>query len=69
MAIVRRGVIESFRDASCWRVEVVKGGEGLRCLSVRLTVWTVKGAPSVSRITSFTLSSLLSSAFLPFFPW
>lgn len=57
------------RDASCWSVEVVNGGEGLRCLSVRFTVWTTKGSPSVSRTTAFTASSFFSSAFLPFFPW
>ena len=43
MAMVRRGVMLSFREASCCRVEVVKGGEGLRCLSVRLTVLDGEG--------------------------
>ena len=69
MAMVRRGVMDSFRDASCCMVEVVKGGEGLRCLSVRFTVLTVKGACSVSRTTASTSSADLSSAFLPSFPW
>ena len=69
MAMVRRGVMESLRDASCCMVEVVKGGEGLRCLSVRFTVLTVKGACSVSWTTASTSSADFSSAFLPSFPW
>ena len=67
--MVRRGVMESFRDASCCMVEVVKGGEGERCLSVRLTDLTVKGRFSVSWTTASTSASDLSSAFLPFLPW
>ena len=66
--MVRRGVMESFRDASCCMVEVVKGGEGLRCLSVRLTDFTTKAAFSVSCTTASTSEADLSSAFLPFFP-
>ena len=69
MAMVRRGVMESFRDASCCMVDVVKGGEGLRCLSLRLTDLTAKAAFSVSCTTSATCSADFSSAFLPFFPW
>ena len=68
MAMVRRGVMESFRDASCCMVELVKGGEGLRCLSVRLTLLTVKAAFSVSRTTASTSWADFSSAFLPSFP-
>ena len=40
MDIVRRGAMFSLREASCWRVEVVKGGAGWRCFWVRLTVET-----------------------------
>ena len=69
MAMVRRGVMLSFREASCCIVEVVKGGEGLRCLSVRFTDFTRKTALSVSRTTASTSSADLSSAFFPFFPW
>ena len=61
--------MESLRDASCCMVEVVKGGDGLRCLSVRFTDLTVNAAFSVSRTTASTSASLFSSAFLPFFPW
>ena len=68
MAMVRRGVMESFLDASCCMVEVVKGGEGLRCLSVRFTLLTVKGAFFVSSTTASTSSADFSSAFLPFLP-
>ena len=68
MAMVRRGVMESLRDASCCMVEVVKGGEGERCLSVRLTDLTVKGRFSVSWTTASTSASDLSSAFFPFLP-
>ena len=69
MAMVRRGVMESFRDASCCMVEVVKGGEGDRCLSVRLTLPTVKTAFSVSRTTASTSAADFSSAFFPSLPW
>ena len=68
MAMVRRGVMESFLDASCCMVEVVKGGEGLRCLSVRFTLLTVNTLFSVSRMTASTSASLFSSVFLPSFP-
>ena len=43
MAMVRRGVMFSFREASCCMVEVVKGGDGERRLSVRFTLVTAKG--------------------------
>ena len=69
MAMVRRGVMLSFREASCCMVEVVKGGEGLRCLSVRFTLFTEKAAFSVSRTTASTSAWLFSSAFFPSFPW
>ena len=51
MDMVRLGIMFSFRDASCWRVEVVKGGAGERCLSWRFTPDTVKGE-------SFTVSTM-----------
>ena len=69
MAMVRRGVIPSLREASCCRVEVVKGGEGERCLSVRFTLLTEKMPFSVSRTTAPTSAWERSSAFLPSFPW
>ena len=43
MAIVRRGVMLSLREASCCSVEVENGGEGLRFLSVRFTLLTANG--------------------------
>ena len=48
MAMVRRGVMFSFREASCCMVEVVKGGAGERCLSVRFTLLTAKGRSCTS---------------------
>ena len=54
MAMVRRGVMPSLREASCCRVEVVKGGEGERCLSARFTLLTEKMPFSVSRTTAST---------------
>ena len=59
----------SLREASCCKLEVVKGGVGLRCLSVRLTVLTTKGAFWVWATTASTSSADFSSAFLPSFPW
>ena len=52
MAMVRRGVIFSLRDASCCKVEVVNGGAGERCLSARFTDFTAKGRPCSSSITA-----------------
>ena len=69
MAMVRRGVMDSFRLASCWRVEVVKGGEGERCLSWRLTVLTVKTAFFTASTTASTSWAERSSRFFPFSPW
>ena len=68
MAMVRRGVMDSLRLASCCMVEVVKGGEGERFLSVRFTDLTVKAAFFVSSTTASTSAADFSSAFLPFFP-
>ena len=69
MAMVRRGVMLSFRLASCWRVEVVKGGEGERCLSCRLTDLTAKAAFFTASTTASTSSMEFRSFFLPFSPW
>ena len=46
----------SFRDASCWRVEVMKGGAGERFLSCRFTLFTVKGVSFTASVTVLTSS-------------
>ena len=56
----------SLRLASCWRVEVMKGGAGLRCLSWRFTPVTVKGAACTASMTALTSASLFSSTFFSF---
>ncbi len=61
--MVRRGVMFSFRLASCWRVEVMKGGAGERVLSCRFTPVTVKGAAFTASTTAWTSASLWSSCF------
>ena len=48
MDMVRAGVMFSLRLASCWRVEVVKGGAGLRSLSCRFTLVTEEVVRAVS---------------------
>jgi len=63
MDMVRAGVMFSLRLASCWRVEVVKGGAGLRSLSCRFTLVTEKGAADTARTTSSASSRLRSSIF------
>ena len=63
MDIVRRGVMARRREASCCRVEVMKGGAGLFCFSPRLTDWTTKSSSCVAAITALTSSSLFSSVF------
>ena len=68
MDMVRAGVIFSLREASCWRVEVVKGGAGLRSLSCRFTLETVKGWPDTAWITASASASLCSSIFFSR-PW
>ena len=68
MAMVRRGVIFSLREASCCMVEVVKGGEGERCLSVRFTLFTAKGSVCSSAMIACTSFSVSGSYFFPFLP-
>ena len=68
MAMVRRGVMFSLREASCCRVEVVKGGDGERCLSVRFTLLTVNLSDRTSRQISCVSSWVAGSYFLPFLP-
>ena len=63
MDMVRRGVMFSFREASCWRVEVMKGGAGARFLSWRLILLTEKGAVRMAASTWSTSSWDLSSIF------
>ena len=58
----------SLRDASCCRVEVVKGGDGERCLSARFTLLTVKGWACTSRQISWVSASEAGSYFFPFLP-
>ena len=55
--MVRRGVIFSLLEASCWRVDVIKGGAGLFCFSARFRLLTVKGAEDTAAITA-SVSSL-----------
>ncbi len=55
------GVKPSFRDASCCKVEVVKGGAEERFFSVLFTLVTVNSRPSMSAITLLTISSFSSS--------
>ena len=70
MAMVRLGVIFSFREASCWRVEVVKGGAAFRFFSAFFTPVTVKSLPVMWPMISSTSASLASSRFflLPVVP-
>ena len=63
MDMVRRGVMDRRRLASCCRVDVMKGGAGVRCFSPRLTEVTVKGASFVSSRIAFTSARHLSSRF------
>ena len=68
MAMVRLGVIFSFREASCWRVEVVKGGAAFRFFSAFFTPVTVKSLPVMWPMISSTSASLASSRFFSS-PW
>ena len=61
--MVRRGVMLSLREASCWSVEVMKGGAGLRFFSDFLTLLTPKDCPFSSESTCSTSSALCSSRF------
>ena len=63
MDMVRRGLMFSFREASCWRVLVMKGGAGARFLSCRLMLLTVKGASWMSARIWSTSSLECSSIF------
>ena len=66
--MVRRGVILSLREASCWSVEVVNGGEGERCLSVRLMLLTENTAFRISAMMVSTCCAEDGSSFFPFLP-
>ena len=68
MAMVRRGVMLSLREASCCKVEVVNGSDGERCLSVRLMFVTVKDLSPMSAIMPSTCSPEAGSTFLPSLP-
>ena len=52
MRIVREGWKPSLRDASCWSLEVMKGGVGWRRRSFFSTLVTVQVAPSRPASTS-----------------
>ena len=67
MLMVRLGVIPRRLLASCCSVEVMNGGEGLRCFLPRFTVCMVKGLPSTAAITASASASLFISA-LPSLP-
>ena len=69
MDMVRRGVIPRRRDASCCRVEVMKGGAGDFFFSPRLTSETANGASLTALTTVSTASLERSSCFLSPFPW
>ena len=68
MDMVRAGVMFSLREASCWRVEVVKGGAGVRLFSWRFTLETEKVPCSTAAMTASVSASLASSIFLSR-PW
>ena len=63
MDMVRRGLMLSFLDASCCKVEVMNGGAGERLLSCRLILLTEKGAVRMASKTSSTCSLDFSSIF------
>ncbi len=68
--MVLLAVNESLRDASCWRVLVMKGGAGVLLTSRLRTCPTAKDALSSSSMSSNAAdSSAISnlSSFLPFF--
>ena len=58
------GVKPSFREASCCKVEVVKGGAEERFFSAFFTSVTVNSLPVMSEMTALVCSSFSSSRFL-----
>ena len=58
------GVKPSFREASCCKVEVVKGGAEERFFSAFFTSVTVNSFPVMSAMTALVCSSFSSSRFL-----
>ena len=48
--MVRRGVMPRRREASCCRVEVMNGGDGLRCFSPRLTLAILNGSADTAAL-------------------
>ena len=55
----------SLRPASCWSVEVMNGGAGLRRRSPRVTDRTTNGRPSRPAMSARVSASLVSDAFSP----
>src|SRR5258708_6900318 len=50
----------SLRDASCWRVEVVNGADGERCVSFLTTSMTLYWASSSSPVIFLASASFLT---------
>ena len=67
-AMVRAGDMFSLRLASCWRVEVVKGGAGWRFFSCRFTFATDHVPAETAEMTASASSWLCSSSFFSL-PW
>ena len=61
--MVRLGVMFSFREASCCKVEVVKGGAAERFFSAFFTLVMVKGPSFTSSMITWVWASFSSSRF------
>ena len=66
--MVRRGVMPRRREASCCRVEVMNGGDGLRCFSPRLTLAIWNGSADTAAMILSAVVSSGTSIFLSAVP-
>ena len=68
MRMVRVAPKPSFRDASCCRVEVVKGAAGLRRTRPRSTLWTENAPASIAPTAALAAPSSESASLSSFLP-
>ena len=63
--MVSRAEVPNLRLASCWRVEVVKGGEGLRVVGFSSVLLTCQVFPDKRSFKAIASASFKRTTFFP----
>ena len=63
--MVSRAEVPNLRLASCWRVEVVKGGDGLRVAGFSSVLLTCHNFPDKRSFNAIASASLSRTTFFP----